>query len=56
MFSSAAIDTVYAQASRHTAVDQLDLRSLHLGFNARAECIEPQFVWDAVRDLGLNQS
>ena len=31
-------------------------RALHLGFNARAECIEPQFVWDAVHDLGLEIS
>jgi type II secretory pathway predicted ATPase ExeA len=57
MFSSAAIDTVY-QTSRGTPrlINLICDRALHLGFNARAECIEPQFVWDAVHDLGLEIS
>ena len=53
-FSSAAIDAVY-QTSRGTPrlINLICDRALHLGFNARAECIEPRFVWDAISDLGL---
>jgi general secretion pathway protein A len=54
-FSSDAIDAVY-QTSRGTPrlINLICDRALHLGFSARAECIEPRFVWDAIHDLGLD--
>ena len=53
-FSCAALDAVY-QTSRGTPrlINLICDRALHLGFSARAECIEPRFVWDAIHDLGL---
>jgi type II secretory pathway predicted ATPase ExeA len=53
-FSSAAIEAVY-EASKGTPrlINLICDRALHRGFSARVEKIEPQFIWDAITDLGL---
>jgi general secretion pathway protein A len=56
-FSMAAIDAVY-EASRGTPrlINLICDRALHRGFTARVERIEPNFIWDAITDLGLDIS
>ena len=53
-FSDAAIDAVY-QGSRGTPrlINLICDRALHRGHGARVGRIEPNFVWDAIADLGL---
>jgi type II secretory pathway predicted ATPase ExeA len=53
-FSPAAIEAVY-EGSKGTPrlINLICDRALHRGFSARVERIEPNFVWDAMSDLGL---
>jgi type II secretory pathway predicted ATPase ExeA len=53
-FPPETIDAVY-QASGGTPrlINLICDRALHRGYSARVERIEPQFVWDALTDLGL---
>jgi len=53
-FSREAIDAVY-EGSKGTPrlINLICDRALHRGYTARAPRIEPAFVWDAIRDLGL---
>jgi len=54
-FSSAAVDAVY-QGSKGTPrlINLICDRALQGGFTARVDRIEPNFVWDAIADLGLD--
>jgi type II secretory pathway predicted ATPase ExeA len=56
-FSSAAIDAVY-EASKGTPrlINLICDRALHHGYGARVGRIEPNYVWDAMADLGLESS
>ena len=54
-FAAEAIDAIY-EGSRGTPrlINLICDRSLQRGFSARVGRIEPQFVWDAIGDLGLD--
>jgi type II secretory pathway predicted ATPase ExeA len=56
-FSEVAIDAVY-EGSKGTPrlINLICDRALHRGFTARVPRIEPNFVWDAIEDLGLEIS
>ena len=53
-FSPAAIDAVY-EGSKGTPrlINLICDRTLHHGYSARVDRIEPNFVWDAIGDLEL---
>jgi type II secretory pathway predicted ATPase ExeA len=53
-FSDAATDAVYeGSGGTPRLINLICDRALHRGFTARVGRIEPGFVWDAIKDLGL---
>ena len=56
-FSTLAIDVIY-EASKGTPrlINLICDRALHRGFAARVQRIDPNIVWDAIADLGLEIS
>jgi general secretion pathway protein A len=53
-FSAAAIAAIYdASGGTPRLINMICDRALHRGFQARVDRIEPSFIWDATKDLGL---